>query len=398
MHAVKLLHTLFQKSCESIDTRLLHTLFESAEALTRCKKLSIVSIGRSLNRKALVKHNIKCIDRLFGNSSLHKHHIIFYRSMSHHLLKNNLNPLIVVDWSGLTRCGAYHFLSASVTVKGRTLTLYNQVYPLSECYKNRTHHAFLKTLKSILPEGCKPIIVTDAGFRNTWFKTVKCMGWDFVGRVRNLTHYRKKESNVWKPIKELYMQATYNASYIGEAVLAKCNPLACHFYLSKQRKKHRVKRNLIGKKIQSSMSKQHEKRENEPWLIVSSLSAERLSANEVMLIYKKRMQAEESFRDLKNTRYGLGLRHCRSYQTQRLNIALLIATLAMLTLWLFGIAAKVRKLHYTFQTNSEKNRDVLSNMFIGWQVLLRNEIRFDKNELMAALQAVTIATNWRIAS
>jgi hypothetical protein len=396
MHAAKLLHTLLDKSCESIDKRLSSTLFESVEALTRCKQLSIVSIGRSLNRSALVKHNIKRIDRLFGNKSLHKKNIIFYRGISHQVLKNNLNPLIVIDWSGLTPCGAYHFLSASVTVKGRTLTLYDQAYPLDECYKNKTHQVFLKMLKSLLPDDCKPIIVTDAGFRNTWFKLVKHMGWDFVGRVRNTTHYRKEESNIWSPIKELYQKAAYKASYIGEAVLAKCNPLSCHFYLSKQRKKYRVKRNLIGKKVQCSASKRHEKRENEPWLIVSSLSVENVSANDIMLIYKKRMQIEESFRDLKNTRYGLGLRHCRSYQTDRLNVALLVATLAMLALWLFGTAAKLRKLHYTFQTNTIKNRDVLSCMFVGWQVLLRNEIKFKKNEMVLALHSITLATEWRV--
>lgn len=104
---------------------------------------------------------------------------------------------------------------------------------------------------------------------------------------------------------------------------------------------------------------------------------------------------EESFRDLKNTRHGLGLRHCRSYQAQHLNVALLIATLAMLALWLFGAAAKLRNLHYSFQTNTEKSREVLSNMFIGWQVLLRNEVKFNKNELLVALATVALATEWQ---
>lgn len=142
------------------------------------------------------------------------------------------------------------------------------------------------------------------------------------------------------------------------------------------------------------MSKKHEKRENEPWLIVNSLSGEKYSANDIMLIYKKRMQIEESFRDLKNTRNGLGLRHCRSYQTERLNVALLIATLAMLILWLIGTAAKLRNLHFTFQTNTEKSRDVLSTMFIGSQVLLLDEVKFRKNEIMLALQSVVSATKW----
>jgi len=135
MHATKLLHTLLDKTCESIDKRVIRTLFESAEALTHCKQLSITSIGRSLNRSAMVKHNIKCIDRLFNNEALHTKNSILYRGMANLLLKNNLNPLIIIDWSGLTPCGAYHFLRASVTVNGRALTLYDQAYSLKECYK-----------------------------------------------------------------------------------------------------------------------------------------------------------------------------------------------------------------------------------------------------------------------
>lgn len=96
----------------------------------------------------------------------------------------------------------------------------------------------------------------------------------------------------------------------------------------------------MGKKIQCSVSLKHAKRGNEPWLIVSSISSSDLSAHEIILIYKKRMQIEEAFRDLKNTRNGLGLRHCRSTKPERLSVALLISSLAMLVLRLLGLKAK----------------------------------------------------------
>ncbi len=126
MHVGKLLHDLFDNACKTIDKRIVRTLFEAVEALTRCKQLTISSLGRSLNREAKVKHTIKCIDRLFGNTTLHEKSNIAYKAISEVLLKGNMRPIILVDWSGLTPCGAYHFLSASVAVKGRSLTLYNQ--------------------------------------------------------------------------------------------------------------------------------------------------------------------------------------------------------------------------------------------------------------------------------
>ena len=397
MHVVKLLHKLLDKTCSAVDKRVRRVLFEAAETLTRCKQLSIFSLGRCLNRTAQVKNTIKCIDRLFGNRTLHAKGKLFYQEMTALILRRNKRPIIIVDWSGLTRCGAFHFLRACVPVGGRTLTLYEQAYPLKEYTSQKTHREFLNTLKTCLPESCRPIVITDAGFRNTWFKAVLTLDWDFIGRIRNKTQYCEINEKSWSPIKRLYEAATEKVSYIGCFLLAKSNSLLCHFYLMKQKKKNRVKCNLAGKKIQCSVSKKHAKGENEPWLIATSLSPNEISAVEIMLLYRKRMQIEESFRDLKNTRNGLGLRHCRSYRLERLNVALLIAALATLILWLLGTAAKQKKLHYSFQANTEKRWNVLSDFTIGWQVLERGTINFTRKELEKAFENIVASAIWEPA-
>jgi hypothetical protein len=84
-----------------------------------------------------------------------------------------------------------------------------------------------------------------------------------------------------------------------------------------------------------------------------------------MSLYKKRMQIEEVFRDLKSIRNGLGLRHCRSFKAKLLDVALLIGALAIFVLWIFGIIAEQKKLHYSFQSNTLKDRSVLSTFFVG---------------------------------
>jgi hypothetical protein len=392
MHAVRLLHTLFDDACLSIDKRLRKILFLTTESLTRCKQLSISSLGRSLNRPAKIKHTIKSVDRLFGNITLHKKRVIFYQSIARSLLKNNKRPIILIDWSGLTPCGAFHFLSASIASKGRSLTLYDQAYSLKDYTSERTHREFLDNLKSLLPLDCKPIIITDAGFRNPWFRAVLSIGWDFIGRVRSRTQYCKENESVWMPIKSLYVQAAEKAAYIGRMLLACASPLSCHFYVMKKGNKNRIKKNLAGHKVRCSMSLKHAKGAKEPWLIVSSISPEEMSATRVMRCYGSRMQIEEMFRDIKNMRNGLGMRHCRSYNVNRLNVALLIAALAMLILWVIGMAAKQKNIHISFQSNSIKDRNVLSNFIIGWQVLIRDELIFNKAELMVALECISSTT------
>lgn len=390
MRAEKLLHSLLDKACIKIDKRLRKTLFSASATLIFCKRLSIAGLGRSLPRLAKVKHKIKCIDRLFGNEQLHQKRKCIYAGLVHFLVSSNKTPVIIVDWSGLTPCGAYYFLSASLSMEGRSITLYEECYPLKDYLGQKTHREFLKTLKVILPRDCIPIIITDAGFRNTWFTMVIKMGWDFIGRVRNGTQYAVPEvkKKKWTPIKELYDQATLKARYIGCFLLAKNNPLLCYFYLMRQKKRNRIKKNLIGNKVQCSSSKKHAKGAKEPWLIVSSLAPGNWSALKIMMLYKKRMQIEETFRDLKNMRNGFGLRHCRSFSVNRLNVALIIATLAMLVLWLFGITARQKDLHYTFQSNTEKRRNVLSTFVIGCQVLIQGEIQFKIKELLDALEFI----------
>lgn len=192
MHATKLLHNLLKDACQAIDKRLQRTLFEAAETLTYCKKLSIFGLGRAFGGPAKVKHTIKHMDRLLGNPRLHAHGELVYKGMTQLLLRGNKRPLIIIDWSGLTRCGAYHFLRAALAVEGRTLTLYEQAFALRDYMSDKTHRQFLKVLKNVLPENSCPIVITDAGFRSPWFKAVKQLGWDFVGRVRKKHTIRQK--------------------------------------------------------------------------------------------------------------------------------------------------------------------------------------------------------------
>jgi hypothetical protein len=383
MRARELLHKFFAKT-HQIDKRIKESLFVAAESLIACRNVSINALGRSLCSTAGVKHCIKRMDRLFGNKTLHTRSRVFYKALSDHYLKNNLRPIIIVDGSGLTPCGTFHFLRAAIPAEGRSVTLYDEVHTVSTLNLPGTHLHFLNQLKTLLPKDSRPIIVTDAGFRNTWFKKVRALGWDYIGRIRHQTHYKTKNQGAWSPVKNLYSDAKTQALSLGQFLLAKSNPFPSYFYLIKQNKKYREKRNLAGKKIQCSASLKHAKRGNEPWLLASSIPETELSANEIILLYKKRMQIEEAFRDLKNTRNGFGLRHCRSAHSQRLGVALLIANLSAFVLRLLGIIARQKNMHHSFQSNTEKNKNVLSTILIGWQILQRPEIKFTKNDFNLA--------------
>lgn len=372
-----LFHKVFGKASENLDKRIAQTVCLAVEALSEWRHLSLTGLGRTFHTSAQVKHTIKRMDRLLANDALQQHQLSYYREMAYILLKNNPHPILIVDWSGLTHCGQYHFLCAALPVGGRALPILNRVFPLKEYGSPRAHQEFLNSLKSILPPKCQPIIVTDAGFRCPWFKLVQSLGWHFIGRVRHKTQFSTENNPSWKPIKTLYAQANAKACHLFRGLLAKANTLSCEFYLIKEKKKNRVCKNLAGKKIQSSVSKKHQKRENEPWLLVSSLAPKHYPAQRIIPIYKKRMQIEEFFRDLKNTKNGFGLRHCRSSGVKRLNIILLIGALAMWILWIVGSLVKAQKKHFEFQANTTRDRNVLSNFTIGWQFVRKKSHYLD---------------------
>ncbi len=385
MHVIAILHNLFSVCRSSLDKRILRTLYSTIDALSRCRKLTIVGLDRSLHRNCHVKHKIKAVDRLFGNAKLQKKSLCFYRVILLLLIGSNQRPMIIIDWSGLTPCGNYHFIRAAVPVGGRALPILEISVPLKNYTSPKVHKLFLKKLKEMLPQNCKPIIITDSGFRNPWFKLVLSFGWDYIGRIRQNTTCRKIDENEWVPIKSLYLLARKKATYLGQFILSKGNKLDTHFILYKEEKKNRVKKNLAGKKVRCSSSLKHEKRESEPLLIVTSLSMEESSPIKIIKLYQKRMQIEEGFRDLKNERIGFSLRQNRSMSVGRLSVALLIGAITMFILWVLGIATKNRNLHYHFQANTTRHRSVLSHFMIGWQVLEEGKISFTFKEIKHAL-------------
>ena len=69
-------------------------------------------------------------------------------------------------------------------------------------------------------------------------------------------------------------------------------------------------------------------------------------------IYQARMQIEESFRDMKSTKFGMGFEHNHTYKTKRMNLLVMMTTLAEMVLVLLGKVVEQAGLSYRFQTNT----------------------------------------------
>lgn len=388
MHATQLLDKPIGKKCQGIHRMRWNALMDITTALLQGKKLSVTGLGRSIDSSAYEKHNIKRADRLIGNTHLKADSQELYQAMAHALIGNTKQPVILVDWSDLSRDREFHLLRASVPVGGRALTIYEETHRQSRAGKPQIHNAFLRTLQAILPAHCRPIVVTDAGFRAPWFRAVRALGWDFVGRVGGHTMVSPYGADNWLRIENIFETATPKARYFGHVDIVRQQPLTCHAYLLRKKKQGRIKKTVFGHRCAMKHSEKNAHRERTPWFIATSLEGGARITKRVIKLYKTRMQIEESFRDIKNSRWGFSLDEARAYSTVRYDNLLLIGSLATFCIWLIGKMAELRNMQRQYQANSTVHRKVISIFYLGCQVLRKEVKLFRPREQQQALSAI----------
>jgi len=366
------MHSVRRKSLNA----LLHSLILGAD-------LSVTGLGRNIISKTSEKHQIKRSMRLCSNPHLQSEISTIYSLMAQGLIANQSQPIILVDWSDLDPRKQHFLLRASVAIEGRALTLLEEIHPLSRKEKPAVHRLFMTKLKALLPSSCKPIIVTDAGFRVPWFKMIKSLGWDYVGRVRNRTFCKNETDEEWHSIKDLYDLSSTKERCLGHYQLCRNSSISCQFIIFKSKAKGRHHFTATGDKPrQAKPSRVHAEREKEPWLLATSLALETVElAKKVVKIYHTRMQIEESFRDLKT---GLNFNGSNTRTRACLSVLLLLAMLAQYVLYLLGLAVKLSKQHLRYQANSIKTKTVLSYQFIGLRAFKDRYLKLRQHDWQAA--------------
>lgn len=107
--------------------------------------------------------------------------------------------------------------------------------------------------------------------------------------------------------------------------------------------------------------------QKEPWLLATNLK--RKSVRRLCDLYARRMEEEESFRDLKSHRFGGALRYVKLRGAERYARLLAVWAVGMWLLFAQGHAAVEANLHRGLSTASNRRRD-LSLITIG-RLLIR---------------------------
>lgn len=367
MHKLQFCQNIFDSSLKIHKARINCLSQLVSSNLDSDIDLSITQIGRRLNSRTSVKHKIKSVDYFVGNDKFCAEQKKVYQGLASYFWGRHKSLTILVDWSGA--CGERCFsLTASVVGSGRSVPIYQEVHSSKEQENLSTHNKFLKNLHAVIPDGIEILIITDAGFHRDWFREIKRYGWDFIGRVYSRYQYKHIGEETWLKLQDMQFATCGKATEIGEIYLGKTKqPMRGFLYKYKEK--------LSGKKHKKNKYPDHEKAFSKyyknGWILFSSLKK---PASVIVRAYKKRMQIEQNFRDIKNERYGIGLRRNQSKSLKRVSMLFFLSTIVIMILWWIGLMTETEKGHYKYQANSIKRKRVVSLVKLGGLVA-RHEIK-----------------------
>lgn len=368
MHARKIVDEMLCGCLSSLHAKLAEAVKAAVCGALSGGCLSLSQLARSVHSITAMRHRVKRIDRLLGNTALHGARADIYREVAAQWLAGIDQVLVVVDWSDATADQRWHLLRASVAVVGRSVTLYEEIHPQRKYGDREVHRRFLARLAKLLPVGCMPIIMTDAGFRSTWFCLVTELHWQWVGRIRGKDMVSIAGSP-WQRCTEVYPKATLCVQAFADALYVRSHPTACRLVLVKREAKGRTHRTRMGKHCRSRASLKAARSAREPWLLACSPGLAHLSPEAIVALYAQRMRIEQSFRDLKNERMGLGLSATRSRSAKRLEILLLIGHLTGWLMRLIGECAQQCQMQLQFQSVSRLDHKEISALTLARRVI-----------------------------
>jgi hypothetical protein len=265
--------------------------------------------------------------------------------------------------------GKHEVLVAAAPIGGRALPIYLEVHPQKKLGNAAVEDRFLKALSQVLPAGCVPTVVSDAGYKGPFFDSVVAQNWHFVGRVRGTAKALPPGGSAAISKEEFYAQATVTPQDLGRFGLFIGDPISCRLVLVRKRRKP-------GPKLPPPKCKEERELRQaalDPWLLATSITSGK--AADIVSLYARRMQIEETFRDAKNHRFGWCLSDARTSTHQRTLILLLLACFAIAIATLIGLRAEAAGAHRAYQANTSRQR-VLSLFVLACAMLQRGDYRF----------------------
>ncbi len=345
-HVHNYTHALFG---EDLHAKRVASLAGAASGVLAAGALGVHAIGRGLAaaRGLSDKHAIKQVDGLVGNSAVDVWSL--FSSWVPQALGVATEVAVNMDWTEFDKDDHSMLVLGTQTAHGRSTPLLWKTVVKSELAGQRNDHEdqLLVRLAETLPPNVKVTVVADRGFADQkLYSFLKGdLGFDFIIRFRGDVFVQNAEGEQRRAVDWLgpggrmrvlkHAKVTADQHPVGSVVVVQ------------------------------------DKGMKEPWCL--AVSDPNISGATAKRMYGKRFSVEETFRDIKDLHYGMGMSWNRIGRTDRRDRMFLLAAMAHGILTTLGKAGERVGLDRLLKANTTKKRTLsLFRQGLRWYQLIPN--------------------------
>lgn len=318
---------------ESEHAARVRSLSAAVSGAMEAASASIHLIGQALSQSLGIsaKHATKQVDRLLSNRKLDVWDL--FDPWVRYVVGNSAEITVALDWTDYGADGQSTIVASRITSHGRATPLVWKTHrktDVTDGARNDFEDEVLLRLRQILGDGIAVTIVADRGFGDSkLYEFLTRERWGFVIRFRGDIHVALREDGPAAAASDWVPKGGKAKLHKGVFVTSQRVPLAGFVAV-------------------------HASGMKEAWCLATNRTD--LSASKLVAMYGKRFTIEESFRDTKDPRYGLGLADVHIKRPDRRDRMLLIAVVAQALLTLLGAAAEAAGLDKTMKANTVTTR------------------------------------------
>lgn len=317
---------------EDLHQKRIESLSNAAAGVIRTASLgiSIIGAGLSLASGSKKKHAVKQVDRLVGNDAIDV--FALASRWVPYLVAARPEIWVAMDWTDFERDGHSTLVLSLITSHGRATPLLWRSFETTAIKGKRidAEELVLTRLREVLPSTVtRALLLCDRGFSDaSRWEMMRRHGFDFISRIKGVLHVtddkgRQKTASEW-------LAPSGKATTLRDVAITAAQAPVASFVAVKASKM------------------------KESWFLVSSLSD--VAGSELVERYGRRFTIEESFRDVKDLRFGTGLSSVRVGKTARRDRLLLLSALAVALLTILGAAGEAAGIDKHFKVNTSKKR------------------------------------------
>ncbi len=310
--------------------------------------LSVHAIGAALAAASDLnkKHAVKQVDRLLSNAGIVVEELL--PVWAAFVIGERKKVRIALDWTDFEKDDQVTLAAYLITEHGRATPLVWKTYRKSTLGGNQSDHEceVVDMLGLAIADDVEVTIVADRGFASVdRYDHLEFLGFKYIIRFRGAIQVTDADGTTqtgdqWVPPKG-------RARRIEQArVTATMEPVPVVICVKKAKMK-------------------------DSWCLASN--HEELTTAEIVNLYGRRFTIEETFRDVKDQRFGMGLKATSIRQPERRDRLLFVAALAHALLTLLGAAGERLGLDRMLKVNTSKTRQLsLYRQGLFWYEALPN--------------------------